>query len=150
MMRGKISTFLLVVLLTAAVLTATNFVSIRPVRAAATWSSGIGLTPVGSLEDQPYVMEDAKSNLWVAYESSRFSNFTIWMRQYNTISWLPEQQLTSSSASGASPALVQLANGNVMLVWSSNKAGNFSRYYKTYAAGAWSGENRLTAPQGRD
>src|SRR6266571_220970 len=149
MKRGKISTFLLAVLLTAAFLTVTNFVSIRPVRAM-TWSSGISLTPVGSLEDQPYVMVDAKSNLWVAYESSRFSNFTIWMRQYNTISWLPEQQLTSSSAGGVTPALVQLSNGNVMLVWSSNKAGNYSLFYKTYAAGVWSSDNRLTSPQGRD
>src|SRR5712692_2013793 len=149
MMRGKISTFLLVVLLAAAFLTVTNLAPVRPV-GAVTWSSGTSLTPFGSLEDQPYVMEDSKSNLWVAYESSRLANFTIWMRQYNSVSWLPEQQLTSSSASGASPALVQLANGNVMLVWSSNKAGNFSLYYKTYAAGIWSGENRLTAPQGRD
>jgi hypothetical protein len=149
MMRGRTSTFLLLILLTAEFITVTSFISVHPVRAV-TWSSGTSLTPLGSLEDQPYVIEDSKSNLWVAYESSRLANFTIWMRQYNSVSWLPEQQLTSSSASGASPALVQLANGNVMLVWSSNKAGNFSLYYKTYAAGTWSNDIRLTAPQGRD
>ena len=149
MKRGRTSTFLLVVLIASAFLIATDLIPVRPVRAV-TWSSGTSLTPVGSLEDQPYVMEDSKSNLWVAYESARFANFTIWTRQYNSVSWLPEQQLTSSSASGATPALVQLSNGNVMLVWSSNKAGNFSLYYKTYAAGTWSNENRLTIPQGRD
>lgn len=149
MIRGRTSTLLLLILLTLELLAATSLISVHPVQAA-TWSSGTSLTPFGSLEDQPYVMEDSKSNLWVAYESSRLANFTIWMRQYNSVSWLPEQQLTSSSASGASPALVQLANGNVMLVWSSNKAGNFSLYYKTYAAGTWSNEIRLTAPQGRD
>jgi hypothetical protein len=72
------------------------------------------------------------------------------MRMFNGISWLPEQQLTSSTSNGLTPALVQQTNGNIMLVWTSNMSGNYSLYYKTYAAGVWSSPSRLTTPQGRD
>src|SRR5437870_12007881 len=112
-MRRKPFTFLLLILVTAELLTLTFLTPVLPVHGV-NWSSGIVLTPLGSLEGKPYVMEDSQSNLWIAYESSRLSNFTIWMREYNGVSWLPEQQLTSASASGLTPALVQLANGNVM------------------------------------
>jgi hypothetical protein len=95
-------------------------------------------------------MEDSQSNLWVAYESNRLGNWTIWMRKFNGVSWLAEQQLTNKTSNGLTPALVQLTNGNVMLVWTSNMSGNYSLYYKTYAAGVWSSPSRLSAPQGRD
>jgi hypothetical protein len=146
-MRKK-SVFLLLVLMVAELLSQTVFIGIPPAHAV-TWSSGISLTPLGSIENKPYVMEDSHSNLWVAYESNRLGiNWTIWMRMYNGVSWLPEQQLTDKSSSGLTPALVQLTNGNVMLVWTSNMAGNYSLYYKTYAAGVWSSPSRLTIPQG--
>src|SRR2546425_2719394 len=148
-MRRRISTFLLLVLTAAGLLAHPGLIGIPPVRAV-TWSTGISLTPTGSIEDKPYVIQDSQANLWVAYESSRTGNWDIFIRTYNGISWQPEQQATNNTASDLTPALVQLANGNVMLVWSSNRAGNFSLYYKTNNAGVWSGDTRLTSPQGRD
>jgi hypothetical protein len=146
-MRKK-SVFLLLVLLAAELLSQTVF-NVPPVHAVI-WSSGISLTPLGSIEEKPYVMEDSQSNLWVAYESNRLVNWTIWMRKFNGVSWLSEQQLTNKTSNGLTPALVQLTNGNVMLVYSSNMAGNYSLYYKTYSAGVWSSPSRLSTPQGRD
>jgi len=147
-MRKK-SLFLLLVLIGAELLVQTAYFGVRPAHAV-TWSPGIGLTPLGSIEEKPYVMEDSHSNLWVAYDSNRLGNWTIWMRQFNGVSWLPEQQLTNSTSNGLTPALAQLNNGNVMLVYTSDKSGNFSLYYKTYASGVWSSPSRLTTPQGRD
>ena len=147
-MRKK-SVFLLLVLTAAELLAQTAFIGIHPVQGV-TWSSGISLTPLGSIEEKPYVMEDSHSNLWLAYESNRLGNWTIWVREYNGVSWLPEQQLTNRTSNGLTPALVQLNNGNIMLVWTSDMSGNFSLYYKTYASGVWSSPSRLTTPQGRD
>jgi hypothetical protein len=147
-MRRK-SVFLLLVLTIAELLSQTHFINVPPVHGV-TWSSGISLTPLGSIEEKPYVIEDSHSNLWVAYESNRLVNWTIWMRIFNGISWLPEQQLTSGTSNGLTPSLVQMTNGNIMLVWTSNMSGNYSLYYKTYAAGIWSSPSRLTTPQGRD
>jgi len=146
-MRKK-SVLLLLVLIAAELLSQTVF-NVPPVHAV-TWSSGVSLTPLGSIEEKPYVMEDSQSNLWVAYESNRLGNWTIWVRKFNGVSWLSEQQLTNGTSNGLTPALVQLINGNVMLVWSSNMAGNYSLYYKTYSAGVWSSPSRLSTPQGRD
>jgi hypothetical protein len=147
-MRKK-SVFLLLVLMSAELLAQTGLIRVPRVHGL-TWSSGISLTPLGSIEEKPYVIEDSHSNLWVAYESNRLVNWTIWMREYNGISWLPEQQLTNSTSNGLTPALVQMTNGNIMLVYASDKSGNFSLYYKIYASGVWSSPSRLTAPQGRD
>jgi hypothetical protein len=72
------------------------------------------------------------------------------MRQYNGVSWLSEQQLTTGSANGLTPALAQLSNGTVMLVWASDKTGTYSLFYKSYTGGAWTGGSQLTFPQGRD
>jgi hypothetical protein len=147
-MRKK-SIFLLLVLMVAELFAQTGLISIPQVHAV-TWSSGISLTPLGSIEEKPYVIEDSHSNLWVAYESNRLGNWTVWMRQFNGISWLPEQQLTNSTSNGLTPSLVQMTNGNVMLVYTSDMSGNFSLYYKIFASGVWSSPSRLTAPQGRD
>jgi hypothetical protein len=141
--------FLLLVLVAAELLAQTGLISVPRVHGV-TWSSGVSLTPLGSIEEKPYVAEDSHSNLWVAYESNRLVNWTIWMRQFNGISWLPEQQLTNNTSNSLTPALAQLTNGNMMLVYSSDKSGNFSLYYKTYASGVWSSPGRLTTPQGRD
>ena len=117
-----------------------------------TWSNGYSLTPntLTTIEDKPYVIQDSQSNLWVTYENSQTGNWDIFMREYNGVSWLQQQQLTTDPASDLTPALVQLANGNIMLVWTSNRSGNFSLYYKTNSGGVWSGDTRLTSPQGRD
>lgn len=138
------------VLLGAELLAQTGFTGIHPAHAAVTWSAGISLTPLGSIEEKPYVMEDSHSNLWVAYESNRLGNWTIWMRQFNGVSWLPEQKLTNSTSNSLTPALAQLNNGNVMLVYTSDRSGNFSLYYQIYSTGIWSNPSRLTTPQGRD
>ena len=148
-MWRKISRCLLLFLTVSGVFLSQTIISIPSVRGV-TWSSGVAITPTGSLEDKPYVIQDSQSSLWVAYESSRTGNWDIYMRQYNGVSWQPEQQMTTDPGSDLTPALVQLANGNVMMVWASDRAGNFSLYSKTKSAGTWSGDTRLTAPQGRD
>jgi len=145
----KKSLFLLFVLIGAELLAQTAYFGVRTAHAV-TWSPGISLTPLGSIEEKPYVIEDSRSNLWVAYESNRLGNWTIWMRESNGVAWLPEQQLTNSTSNSLTPALAQLNNGNVMLVYSSDKLGNFSLYYKIYASSVWSNPSRLTTPQGRD
>jgi hypothetical protein len=144
----KRSVFLLV-LMVAELFVQAGFIRFPQVHGV-TWSSGISLTPLGSIEEKPYVIEDSQSNLWVAYESNRLGNWTVWMREFNGVSWLPEQQLTNSTSNGLTPALVLMTNGNVMLVFSSDMSGNFSLYYKIYGGGLWSKPSRLTAPQGRD
>jgi Dockerin type I domain len=146
----KKSILLLLVLLGAELLAQTGFTGIHPAHATVAWSPGISLTPLGSIEEKPYVIEDSHSNLWVAYESNRLGNWTIWMRQFNGVAWLPEQQLTNSTSNSLTPALAQLNNGNVMLVYTSDKSGNFSLYYQIYGGGVWSNPSRLTTPQGRD
>ncbi len=150
-MRRQVSFFLLLVLISAELLAQHGPIWIPSARAA-TWSSGYSINPntLTTIEDKPYVIQDSQSNLWVTYESSQTGNWDIFMRIYNGVSWLPQQQLTNDPASDLTPALVQLANGNIMLVWSSNRSGNFSLYYKTNTAGVWSGDTRLTSPQGRD
>ncbi len=150
-MRRQVSFFLLLVLISAELLAQHGPIWIPSARAT-TWSSGYSINPntLTTIEDKPYVIQDSQSNLWVTYESSQTGNWDIFMRIYNGVSWLPQQQLTNDPASDLTPALVQLANGNIMLVWSSNRSGNFSLYYKTNTAGVWSGDTRLTSPQGRD
>ena len=150
-MRSKVSLFLLLVLISAELLSLHGPIWIPSARAM-TWSSGYSITPntLTTIEDKPYVIQDSQSNLWVTYENSQTGNWDIFMKEYNGVSWLPQQQLTTDPASDLTPALVQLANGNIMLVWTSNRSGNFSLYYKTNSGGIWSGDTRLTSPQGRD
>lgn len=148
-MRTK-SAFLLLTLATLGLIAQADLIRVPPAHAVS-WSAGYGITPPGAaIDEKPYVMEDSHSNLWVAYESNRLGNWTIWMRQWDGKSWLPEQQLTDSTSNGLTPALAQMKNGNVMLVYSSDKTGNFSLYYKVYSSNAWSTPKRISAPQGRD
>ena len=149
MIRRK-SAILLLILATIGLVAQPSFIRVPPAHAV-TWSTGYAITPSGSsIEEKPYVMEDSKSNLWVAYESNRLGNWTVWMQKWNGLSWSPEQQLTSSTSNGLTPALVQMKGGNVMLVYSSDASGNFSLYYKIYSSNLWSNPTRLTVPQGRD
>ena len=144
------SALLLLTLSILAIVAQAGFINV-PFVHGVSWSAGYSITPPGSsIEDKPYVIEDSHSNLWVAYESNRLGNWTIWLRQWNGVSWLPEQQLTNSSSNGLTPALVQMKNGNIMMVYTSDASGNFSLYYKIYSPNSWSSPKRLTVPQGRD
>jgi len=141
------STLLLILI----ILIPQGFFPVTPVMGVTTtWSTGTSLTPLGSIEDKPYVTQDSQGNLWLAYESSRSGNWDIYLRTFNGVSWSVEQRLTTDTAYDLDPALVQLAHGGVMLVWASNKTGNFSLYYKTNTAGVWSNQYTITSGPVRD
>lgn len=113
------------------------------------WSDAYLLTDHPAPDRAPSITQTMDGQIWVTWNSYRFSDSEILYKTYNGTSWSNATRLTNSTNSDTSPSIVQTFDGTIWIFWSScenqidAKADIFYKYSSDHGTN-WSDKFQFT------
>jgi hypothetical protein len=117
------------------------------------WSDDLRLTYSGSSSSTSgpngrCIASDHLGNLHIVWHDDRDGNWEIYYKQYDGVSWGPDERLTDAANSSLHAAIAAGTEGDLHVVWDDYRDGNYEIYHKRYDGSAWLADERLTTDAG--
>ena len=116
------------------------------------WSGDVQLSSGTNVDVTPTALATYDGKIWVAWSRLNSGNYNVYYRNYNGITWSPENLLTSNNYD-IGPSLVQDRNGTIWIFWSrqiqlssgTNAVYEQKLFYKnTFDGSNWLADTQLT------